>query len=1496
MTKLRPRVVLVLALLALSPIVALAQLDFVITTIAGSSYAFAGDGGPATAAQLSQVYHVVCDPQGNVLVADRTNHQVVRISPSGMLRVIAGNGVLGFSGDGGAATRASLAFPSSLALDAAGNLYITDAGNYRIRKVNVNGTIETIAGTGLQGVTGDDGSALAATFDDLRGVAVDAGGNVYVSDHRANRIRRISTAGVITNFAGTGEASSSGDGGQALNARINGPWHLHIDAQGNLFIPENRGHRVRMVSPQGVITTVAGRGVALSDGNGGPATQAAILGPTSVHKDAAGNLYITDFFDKIRIVSPGGLIETFAGGDDRGFSGDGGQARNARLNIPLGVAGDTSGNIFIADSFNVRIRRVGPTRVIQTVGGNGQFRFSGDGGPAVAATFAAPFGLTADIDGNVYIADSENHRVRRIAPDGTITTIAGIGQAGFSGDGGQATQAALNYPLGLAVDGQKNLYISDNLNQRVRRVSPMGIITTVAGGGNQFVPPDGTPALQMSLAPVGLAVDGGGNLLVLDSSLCAIVHVSAGGVITRFAGTYLQCGSSGDGGLARNATLQTLGPNGAGIALDADGTVYVAEGNPPANAGPNSGGRVRRIRNGIIQAFAGNGTFGVPLDGASAVNSPLLAPESLTTDGFGGVYIGDTFFVYGVASNGQIFRLAGDSFAEASGDGGLARSAAFLGVRDLTFDRAGNLVFLDAVNYRARAILAELPTATISSQPLRFTGDSGGAVTPPQNIALTASIPGIGFDIATTTPAPWLRISPQQGSTPRLVELTVDPGNLAPGNYNTTLSIRTPLATPPERTRAVNLTVRPASPPQLKLDKDNLSFTLPRDAAPRPDTLMVSNAGGGALDVTVGVSTESGGAWLSVNPSSGRALPGQPLTLTVTANPAGLAPGTYTGRITVQGAGTTLAVPVTITVSANDRAILLSQTGIAFTAVAAGGVVPPRTFEVINTGRGVVNWSVSTSTLSGGNNWLVVTPVAGATDAAAAAVPSVEVSVRQAGLAPGVYYGLVRVDAPDAANTPQVVTVFLEVLPAGSDPGPIVEPAELVFTGVAGRSPGSQDVFVYNIAQNPKTYRSKGVLTGARLENLPGDSTLAVNRANRVIVQPFVSELPAGVHTGTLSLQFSDGRVRSVRVRVILTGAASLTEGRGAAIDAGCTPTRLLPAVTSLSPSGAVTVGWPVPVTAEVRDDCGRPHEQGAVVVSFSNGDPPIALESLKQGRWSATWPARGAAADENVTLKVEAVNPQSTLRGEETLVLGVRDRQEPPVVEPNGVVSAATYEAYEPLAPGSLISLFGIRLSEGQAMPDTLPLPNTLAGTTVFIGGRPMPLLFSGDKQVNAMVPYDLEFNTRHQILVRRGPTYARPIAVDVAAAQPAIFRLTGTQAHIYRFTSTGQQILADAANPVAAGDVIIIYCAGLGAVNPPVPAGQAAPGAEPLARTVNAVRVTVGGIEAPASYTGLAPGFSGLYQINATVPLGVTPGNAVPVHLQVAGQTSEPATIAVR
>jgi adhesin/invasin len=243
---------------------------------------------------------------------------------------------------------------------------------------------------------------------------------------------------------------------------------------------------------------------------------------------------------------------------------------------------------------------------------------------------------------------------------------------------------------------------------------------------------------------------------------------------------------------------------------------------------------------------------------------------------------------------------------------------------------------------------------------------------------------------------------------------------------------------------------------------------------------------------------------------------------------------------------------------------------------------------------------------------------------------------------------------------------------------------------------------------------------------------------------------------------------------------------------------------------------------------------------------------------------------------------------------------EEPPQLTSGSVVSAATFEPHVPLAPGSLISVFGERLSEGVAQAEELPLEVAMAGTMVVMAGRPMPLLFTSEGQVNAIVPYGLNVNTRHQVLVRRGNTYAQPVAVDVAAAQPAVFLApqpgAEKQGHIYRATADGAQVLAGPSDPAKAGDVIVLYCSGLGAVDPAVEAGEAAPSEEPLARTVDPVELRIGGKAATVFYSGLVPGFSGLYQVNAVVPEGGSTGDSVPVTLKVAGQMSPDVSMAAR
>lgn len=1478
-----------------------AQLDYAITTIAGSSYSFRGNGGPATQAQLSQMTHVISDPQGNLLIADRMNHQIVRVSTGGTLTVVAGSGIEGFSGDSGPALYAALSFPAAIALDASGNLFIADSGNRRIRRVDRNGTIETIAGTGADQTGGDGGPAARASFQSIRGLAFDRAGNLFVSDDQANRVRRIGSGGIVSTIAGTGQGGFSGDTGPADRAALNEPRHVSIDGAGNLLIADWGNNRVRRVTPQGIISTIAGRGESASDGDGGPAVQAGLVGPTAAFTDSRGNLYISELFDRVRVVNSAGVIRTFAGQSRRGFAGDGGPAASALLNVVTSVTGDAAGNIYIADSLNLRVRRIDPQGTIQTVAGSGEFRFTGDGGPAVAATFAVPLGMAIDPAGNVYFADSDNHRIRRIDSSGRISTFAGNGTPGFSGDGGPAAAAMLNLPTAVATDNNGNVYIADGLS-RIRRVGPNGLIATIAGGGTLALPPDGALATSLDIAAVSIAVDGVGNIFVVDAPRCVVLRVSTDGRVSRFAGKYLECGSEGDDGLARDARIQTLGALPSGIGVDADGVVYLSEANPPRNAPLGTTGRVRRIdRSGVIKHFAGSRRGGERFveDLELAATAPLLAPDAVLPTPVG-LFIGDGLFVYWVFNKffdpvlpgleGRIYRFAGNPFASSSGDGGPARNARILGTRNLAFDPRGNLLVADTANYRLRAILSgDTVTANASPQLMQCEAASNGQPSSPRNLVLTASIPNLGFTLqsATVSGGAWLKLPADTATAPRILPVVCDPTNVPPGLYSGSIRLGTPLADPAAHTVIVSFRVNPPEPPKPRIDKTNLSFPLAADAPARSQAIEISNTGGGALDTQITVATNNGGAWLSVDPSAGQALPGAPITVTAQADPAGLPPGTYTGRVEIAAGGETRSIPVTMTVTGNERAILLSQAGFAFTTVANGGTAPPRSFEVINIGKAPVTFSVSTSALAGGPGWLSAA-ARSSTANPGSAPPVVDVRVNQTGLAPGLYFGQVRVDSTGAANSPQVVTIAHEVLPAGSDPGPEVEPAELVFTTVEGNSPGAQEVFVYNIAQAPKTFRSSGAITGGSAQAQPSDATLGLRQPTRVLVQPFVSGLPSGIHLGTMNFQFTDGRVRTVRLKVIVTASA----GKTLAAE-GCAPSKLVAAITSIAQSAPVTIGWPVPLTAEVRDDCGNPLESGSVVVTFSNGDPPLALQSVREGRWSGTWASRSGTPGTETILEFQAASPSAGLTGKESVSVNVRARQEAPNVEASGIGSAAGFQAFSPLAPGGWISISGERLSDVTVSSSASTWPAQLGSTRVLIGGVSVPLQAVSPGKITAVVPPNISPNTRHQVLIQRANTYSRPVQVDVGTTQPAILTAEGSDKQGQIFWVRGDSRgLATPAQPAQAGDTLVITAAGLGSTSPEATAGQAANTAAPV---LNPVSLNIGGTQVSVEFAGLLEGQVALYQIRAQLPEGIT-GDSLEVSITTAGQTSVPVTMAAR
>jgi uncharacterized protein (TIGR03437 family) len=685
---------------------------------------------PGTSASLdaNAPQSVAADQAGNLFFVDQNT--VLRLdAASGILTLVAGNGTPGFSGDNGPATSAQLANPQGVAVDSAGNLYIADTTNQRIRKV-ANGVIATVAGNGTPGYTGDNGPPTSAQLYSPTAVAVDSAGNLYIADTHNQSIRKVAS-GVIATVAGNGTRGSSGDNGLATSALLNNPYGLAVDSAGNLYIADSSNNRIRKVSG-GMIATVAGNGTPGYSGENGPAINAQLDYPQGVAVDSAGNLYIADAGNnRIRKVS-NGVIATVAGSGTPGFSGDNGLATSAQFNNPDGVAVDPAGNLYIADTSNNRIRKVS-NRIITTVAGDGTVGFSGDNGPATSAQLAYPWGVAVDSAGNLYIADYGNNRVRKVS-NGVIATVAGNGTRGFSGDNGPATSAQFYNPAGLAVDSLGNLYIADYGNNRIRKVSG-GMITTVAGGGASLGDDGPATSAQLNL-PYGVAVDSADNLYVADWGNNRVRKVS-GGVITTVAGNGTR-GFSGDNGLATSAQLA----NPEGVAVDSAGNLYIADfGNAS----------IRKVSNGVIATVAGNGTPGFSGDNGPATSAQLYLPYGVAVDSAGNLYIGDSGNnCVRKASNGVIATVAGNGTFGFSGDNGPPTSAQLANPYGVAIDSAGNLYIGDSGNSRIR-VLTPLP---IVKSVINAASYATGPVSPGEMVTIFGTAIGpVTAAYATTDPS-----------------------------------------------------------------------------------------------------------------------------------------------------------------------------------------------------------------------------------------------------------------------------------------------------------------------------------------------------------------------------------------------------------------------------------------------------------------------------------------------------------------------------------------------------------------------------------------------------------------------------------------------------------------------------------------------------------------------------------------------------------------------
>jgi serine/threonine protein kinase, bacterial len=635
--------------------------------IGGGISGFSGDGGPASEARLKQPAGLVFDKKGNLYIADRNNNRVRKVNTNGIITTIAGNGTGGFSGDGGPATKASLDLPAGMAFDSKGNLYISDRSNNRVRMVDTNGIIKTVAGNGGDQYKGDKGPAIKAELNKPFGLAIDKNDNLYIADRGNNRIRKVDTNGIITTVAGDGGFYFIGDNGPAYNASIAGPTGVAVDDEGNLFIADRNNNRVRMVDVNGLIRTIAGTGQRDYNGDGELARETNLYLPFALTMDPNGKLLIVDrsHYTIRRVDIQSGSIETIAGSGKKKFKGDGGPATGAGLYFPHGIAVDKNDNVIFSDKAHFRIRQITPDGMIDTIAGSGMRGNLGDGGPALEAElysvtslilndedemyFTNPSGFmslirkidknntvhllhtTSDIkffeelkqsggfsqssksnlvaisqfsdialdkQGNLIIPDSINHQIRKVTPDGQYTTIAGNGSSDFTGDGGPAIKATFAVPVSVTLDEVGNIYVGDSTNNRIRKIDTNGIVTTIAGNGEHKDTGDGGPAIEAGIRSMSdLAFSPSGELYIVGSGSHKIRKIKKDGTIVTVAGKGYQ-GYFGDGGPGEKAMLKTP----TAIAFDSKGNAYITD------LGNN---RIRKLdTNGIISTLAGTGSYG----------------------------------------------------------------------------------------------------------------------------------------------------------------------------------------------------------------------------------------------------------------------------------------------------------------------------------------------------------------------------------------------------------------------------------------------------------------------------------------------------------------------------------------------------------------------------------------------------------------------------------------------------------------------------------------------------------------------------------------------------------------------------------------------------------------------------------------------------------------------------------------------------------------------
>lgn len=675
---------------------------YTFTTFAGG-YNNAGHAdGAGGSASFFAPWGVAIDPSGNIFVTDTNNGLIRKVTAAGDVTTYAGMLGAGFSD--GPSSAAQFFGPMGVVADSSGNIFVADLGNSVIRKITPAGQVTTFAGT-ARNYGYADGTGPAAVFDAPAGLAIDASNNIYVADSGNEVIRVITPAAVVTTLAGSpGNAGYANATGSA--ALFYDPQGIAVDGSGNVYVSDYGNEVIRMITSAGVVSTVAGTPGATGSADG-PAASASFWGPEGVAVDSAGNIYVADSAnDTIRQITSSGTVSTLVG--NAGFKGGAdGTGSAARFNSPVGLALDSGGDIYVGDAGNNTVRKIAPGGIVTTLAGTAPGYGSTDGN-GLAARFFAPNGVAVDANGNAYVADTRNSTIRKMTPAGNVTTLAGTAEVTGSVDA-TGSAASFKNPFGVAVDANGNVYVGDTGNNTIREISTAGAVTTLAGTAGTSGSADATGAAASFNGPSGVAVDNAGNVYVADKGNCTIRKVTQAGVVTTLAGT------AGVSGTADGTGSSARFNNPEGVAVDSNGNVYIAD---------SGNGTIRVITPlGSVSTLAGEPGGGGFKDGTGS-EAIFWNPTGLAVDGSGNVFVVDSNngLIREVTPSGTVTTLAGtlptptNEFEPTSSDGS-GGGVRFDMPSSIALIPGGGVYVTDTGNNTIRLGFAPTPTPTPTPAP-----------------------------------------------------------------------------------------------------------------------------------------------------------------------------------------------------------------------------------------------------------------------------------------------------------------------------------------------------------------------------------------------------------------------------------------------------------------------------------------------------------------------------------------------------------------------------------------------------------------------------------------------------------------------------------------------------------------------------------------------------------------------------------------------------------